>query len=170
MISYISLLVIVLAVSLPEIVLCWEGKVIGVADGDTLKVLFTGREEKIRLFGVDCPEEGQEFGTKAKQFTSRMVFGKIVEVEPVDRDRYGRTIAWVTVDGRSLNRELIRSGMAWCYRSYAGHDSELRELEKEARRNRVGLWFHPNPVPPWKFRRPKMSESGLDAGSPSNDF
>jgi micrococcal nuclease len=166
MTSHFSLLVVVLAISLPDIALCWEGKVVGVVDGDTIKVMFRGRAEKVRLFGVDCPEEDQDFGTRAKQFTSNMVFGRIVEVVPVDRDQYGRTVAWVTLDGRSLNRELLTSGMAWWYRRYAGQDSELRLLEQEARKKRVGLWSHPNPVPPWKFRRQRTDEAGPDTRLP----
>ena len=168
MTSYVSLLVFVLAVALPDLVFCWEGKVVGVSDGDTIKVMFKGRAEKVRLFGVDCPEQDQDFGSKAKQFTSNMVYGKVVEVEPVDRDQYGRILAWVTVDGKSLNRELLRSGMAWWYRSYAGKDLELRQLEREARKSRVGLWSHPDPVPPWKFRRHRMDESRSNTWLPVN--
>ena len=49
---------------------------VGVSDGDTIKVLHNGKAEKIRLNGVDAPEKGQTFGMKAKAFTSEMVFGK----------------------------------------------------------------------------------------------
>ena len=53
----------------------FSGRVVGVTDGDTIKVLHNGKAEKIRLHGIDCPEKAQPFGTKAKQFTSEMVFG-----------------------------------------------------------------------------------------------
>jgi len=68
-----------------------------------------------RLFGVDCPEKRQAFGKRAKQFTSSLVFGKVVNVTPVTKDRYGRTVALVSVNRKLLNEELIKNGLAWVY-------------------------------------------------------
>lgn len=124
-----------------------------VHDGDTISVMHFGRAEKVRLFGIDCPEHGQDFGAKAIDFTADFAFGKMAEVRPVDRDQYGRTVAWVVVDGKSLNKELVRAGLAWWYRRYAEDNLELMDLEAEARKHKVGLWCQPNPVPPWRFRR-----------------
>src|SRR3989454_1517607 len=126
----------------------FSGRVVGITDGDTIKVMHNGRAEKIRLHGIDCPEKGQPFGTKAKQFTSEMVFGKTVTVRVTDRDRYGRTVADVILpDGRVLNRELVAAGLAWWYRKYAPHDATLEQLEKEARSANRGLLADPHPVP-----------------------
>jgi len=55
--------------------------VVGVSDGDTIKVMRAHEQVKVRLYGIDCPEKGQPFSSKAKQFTSEMAFGKIVEIE-----------------------------------------------------------------------------------------
>src|SRR5712692_1532752 len=89
----------------------FSGRVVGVTDGDTIKVMHNGKAEKIRLHGIDCPEKGQPFGTKAKQFTSEMVFGKTVTLHVTDMDRYGRTVADVVLpDGRVRNRELVAAG------------------------------------------------------------
>jgi len=71
----------------------YTAKVIGISDGDTIKVLKGHTQIKIRLHGIDSPEKGQAFGTKARQFTSEMVFGKTVTVKQTDTDRYGRTVA-----------------------------------------------------------------------------
>lgn len=139
--------------SVPQISLSWSGKVVGVTDGDTITVLNGTRTERIRLFGIDCPESDQDFGTRAKQFSANMVFGKIVEVTPVGEVSHGRTVAWVTVDGRSLNKELVRNGLAWWYRRHAENETELKLEEAAARAQKIGLWSHPHPVPPWKFRR-----------------
>ena len=87
----------------------WSGKVVGVADGDSITVMHNGKGEKIRLYGIDCPEKQQAFGNKAKQLTSQMVFKKIVKVKPVTTDRYGRTVAWVSCDGKSLNESLLKA-------------------------------------------------------------
>ncbi|MDH3557189.1 MAG: thermonuclease family protein [Deltaproteobacteria bacterium] len=115
---------------------------------------------RIRLYGIDCPEGGQAFGRKAKQFTSDMVFGKVVEVEPVDVDRYGRTVALVTVFKRLVNEELVNAGFAWVYTRYC--DAPICErwkvLEYEAREAKRGVWADPNPTPPWDFRREKRSQ------------
>ena len=77
----------------------WSGKCVGASYGDTISVIHESNSERIRLYGIDCPERGQPFGKRAKQFTSNMVFGKIVGVNPVTKDRYGRIIAWVCVNG-----------------------------------------------------------------------
>jgi micrococcal nuclease len=103
---------------LPSLSCAWSGKVVGVIDGDSITVLHDGRREEIRLWGIYCPEKRQAFGTKAKQATSRLVFGKMAEVNPVDVDRYGRTVAIVTVGTTLVNRELIRQGLAWVYPRY----------------------------------------------------
>jgi len=137
----------------PVLTLAWSGKVVAVHDGDTISVMHFGRAEKVRLFGIDCPEHGQDFGAKAKEFTADFAFGKVAEILPVDRDEYGRVVAWVNVEGKSLNKELVRAGLAWWYRRYAEDNLELMDLEVEARKNKLGLWSQPNPVPPWKFRR-----------------
>lgn len=86
----------------------WSGKCVGVTDGDTIRVMRAGSAVKIRLEGIDCPESHQDFGTKARQFTSKMVFGKLVKVEDKGQDRYGRTIGRVFVDGEDLG-DLVDS-------------------------------------------------------------
>jgi hypothetical protein len=70
----------------------FTGKVVGVADGDTISVMRGGRAVKIRLHGIDGPEKRQAFGTRAKQFTSDMAFGKEVTVRIQTTDRYGGII------------------------------------------------------------------------------
>jgi len=71
-----------------------------------------GQAEKIRLRAVDCPEKHQDFGTKAKHITSILVFAKVVGVDPVTTDCYGRTVAFVRVGDSLVNEELIRQGLA----------------------------------------------------------
>ncbi len=100
----------------------FTGRVVGVSDGDTITVLHKGKGERIRLHGIDCPEKRQAFGNRAKQFTSKLVFGNTVTVQVMDRDRYGRTVGVVLLpDGRSLNHELVRAGLAWTRLSTKAH-------------------------------------------------
>lgn len=150
---YLISLALVFFLVFPNLCFPWSGQVVGVSDGDTIRVMHSGPETKIRLFGIDCPERDQAFGNKARRFTANVVFRKVVEVQEVDKDSYGRTVCWVSVDGKSLNKELLRAGLAWWYRYYAANERELEELESEARKNKIGLWSSPNPIPPWEFRR-----------------
>lgn len=112
----------------------FSGKVVGVNDGDTIRVMHNGRADRVRLWGIDCPESHPAFGTSARQFTGDLAFGKEVKVLVRDVDRYGRTVGEVVLpDGRSLSRELVRAGLAWLYRHYARRDRELeRSTEAES--------------------------------------
>lgn len=132
----------------------FSGKVVGVSDGDTIKILRLGRQVRVRLSGIDCPEKRQAFGNRAKRYTSDLVFAKVVTVKVIDVDRYKRIVGEVILeDGTNLNRALVRAGLAWWYRHYARNDEKLERLEKIARKNKRGLWADPDPVPPWEFRK-----------------
>jgi endonuclease YncB( thermonuclease family) len=121
----------------------FTGKVVGVIDGDSIRVMHEGKAEQIRLLGIDCPEKRQPFGTRAKEYTSGLAFGKNVTLYGGKRDRYGRRLAEVLLpDGRSLNRELIAAGLAWWFRKYS-KDLRLGELERYARVAQRGLWAEP---------------------------
>lgn len=134
----------------------FTGEVVGISDGDTIEVLRDGRAVKVRLHGVDTPEKAQAFGTRARQFTADLVHRHTITVQVRDTDRYGRLVAEVLLsDGRSLNRELVRAGMAWWYRQYAPGDTELARLEADARESQRGLWSDPHAVTPWDFRHPE---------------
>jgi micrococcal nuclease len=139
----------------------YSGKCVAVTDGDTIKVMHDGKAERIRLYGVDAPEKKQDFGMKAKQFTSDEVFGKEVDVYTMNTDRYGRTVGFVYLHGEktvSLNAKLVANGYAWVYVQYCNNKdicSFLLNLEKVAREAKLGLWDQPNPIEPWNFRKRK---------------
>jgi endonuclease YncB( thermonuclease family) len=133
------------------------GEVVSVTDGDTIKVLQGKRQYKIRLNGIDAPEQKQAFGQKSKEYLASLVFRKKVEVIVRDTDRYGRFVGDVLVDGKSVNAELVAVGLAWHYAAYS-KDASLASLEKAARAGRLGLWADPSPIPPWEFRRKKASK------------
>jgi endonuclease YncB( thermonuclease family) len=113
--TWLSFITLVFLLSLPVPTRAWSGKVVSVSDGDTITVLRAYKQVKIRLYGINCPERGQAFGNEAKQFTSYMVFEKVVEVHRMDTDRYGLTVALVSVDQQLLNKELVKAGLAWVY-------------------------------------------------------
>lgn len=130
------------------------GRVVGIADGDTIAVLSGTAAVKVRLWGIDCPEGSQPFGRAAKRRCSDLCYGRDVSVRTRDVDRYKRVVGEVFLpDGRSVNREMVHAGLAWWYSDYAKKDLELAALERAARAARLGLWADPNPVPPWVWRR-----------------
>lgn len=132
----------------------FTGKVVRIADGDTLTLLVGRNQVKIRLAEIDTPERAQPYGTKAKQALSELAYGKQARVVVVDVDRYGRTVGRVYVGETDVNAELVRRGMSWVYRKSA-RDQSLYSLEEAARTARAGLWADSAPVPPWEWRRGK---------------
>lgn len=135
-------------------------RVISVTDGDNLTVI--GSENKqvlIRLHGLDCPGLEQPFGENAKEFTSNLCFGKIIMYQMVGIDRFDRTIATVFLeDGKELNLEILKAGLAWHYERYSKRQ-DYADAEEEARRAGIGLWADKGPTPPWEWRKSKRTKS-----------
>jgi endonuclease YncB( thermonuclease family) len=136
-----------------------QGKVVGVADGDTLTILDANKTQHIiRLQGIDAPEKAQAFGQKSKQSLSQMVHSKQVTIEFMKKDKYGRTVGKVLFNGADICLEQIKLGMAWHYKQYESEQpKEEREIyaqaELAAREKTIGIWKDKNPTPPWEFRK-----------------
>lgn len=149
------LLLLVLAFSSladePKVVEEFSGKVIGVTDGDTIKVLVDKMSRTVRLEGIDAPEAKQSFGTKSKQALSKLVAGKNVRVLVTGTDKYKRTLGKVEIDGVDVNSQMIEDGWAWHCTKY-NSEKRLSKLEENARNAKRGLWAEENPLPPWEFR------------------
>lgn len=151
---------------------CVAGTVVGIADGDTVTLLVdeagTKRQQRVRLTDIDTPERAQPWGTRARQALADKVFRRQVQVASGGEDRYGRLLGRIYLDGRDINREMVREGHAWVYRRYSS-DHALLQDEDAARVRRAGLWALPdaNRVPPWEWRRGarKPNTSTADAGS-----
>ena len=137
------------------------GRVVGVADGDTVTVLDAQKvQHKIRLSGIDAPEKSQPFGNRSKESLSDLAFDKSVTVETDKRDRYGREVGKILVNGRDVNLIQVERGMAWHYKAYereqSADDRKLYDAaEMGARAARRGLWRDSEPTPPWDYRRAK---------------
>ncbi len=129
------------------------GEVVAIHDGDTLSVLTGGRTVRVRLACIDAPEQGQAFGTRARQRLAQEAMRRHVRVEVIERDSYGRAVGRVWADGSFVNLELVRAGLAWHYDYHCPGDRALAAAEEEARAARLGLWSEPDPVPPWQWRR-----------------
>lgn len=136
-----------------------EGRVVGVADGDTITVLDADRvQHRIRLGGIDAPEKRQAFGARSKESLSDLVFSKTVTVETGKTDRYGRAIGKVLVDGIDANLQQVSRGFAWHYKAYdreqSANDRQLYDFaQSEAKSARRGLWQDTEPIAPWDWRK-----------------
>ncbi len=139
-----------------------EGAKVGyVIDGDTV-VVFRGREQfKVRLYGIDCPEDGQQWGDIATAGLIKMIGGKYIDLEVFGVDIYDRMLATIYVkegsESINVNEKMVVKGHAWVMRRFykeisRNRQHQLNRLENWAKSKKVGLWRNDNPVPPWKWR------------------
>lgn len=144
---------------LPATAATYTARVIAIADGDTLTVLDAGNtQHKIRLAGIDAPEKRQAWGDRARQFLGARVHQRMVQIEVDKKDRYGREVGKVLLDGEDINLELLRSGLAWHYKAYEreqppGERASYADAERQARARRLGLWRDAQPQAPWDYRK-----------------
>jgi micrococcal nuclease len=125
-----------------------------VIDGDTI-VLATG--EKIRYLLVDAPEttNGHDdcYGANAAQFNTDLVLHKQIELtyDVEKMDMYGRTLAWVTVDGNDVNKLMVERGYAcvlFIKPDGMSRYDEFKMLQADAKANSRGVWGACDPLPP----------------------
>jgi endonuclease YncB( thermonuclease family) len=147
-----------------------SGRVVAVADGDTITVLDSDkRQHRVRLAGIDAPEKAQPYGQASKHGLSDLVFGRNVDVHWSKEDQYGRLVGNVRVadvgckaatcpKAVDAGYEQLRTGLAWWFRRYA-HEQPKDEVaryeaaEQSARAGKLGLWKEAAPVPPWEWRK-----------------
>ncbi|MDD2465094.1 MAG: thermonuclease family protein [Desulfobulbus sp.] len=136
--------------------LAFDAEVTRILDGDSFRVRQGHTITEIRLYGIDCPEYRQAGWKQAKKMTQTLLGKGTIEIQPMDTDRYGRTVALVRTQGRLVNAELVRTGWAWVYRRYCHAQPLCRELEnfeQEAQNGRRGIWQKNPPTPPWVWKR-----------------
>lgn len=135
-----------------------EARIIQVSDGDTLTVLGPDKKTyKIRLQGIDAPEKKQPYGQKCKESLMMLTANLPATVEAYKKDRYGRVVAKVSINGKDVALEQIRNGCGWHYAAYAKEQSRTDQAayaaaEQQARRAKAGLWHDKKPQAPWDYR------------------
>lgn len=129
------------------------GKVIGIVDGDTYDILMEGNKTvRIRMEGIDAPEKGMPFYKVAKTHLSDLCFGQQVTLKITGKDHHDRTLAFSYMqDGTELSHEMLKAGLAWHFKEY-NSDTDLAQLETEARKSKLGLWQDEKPMTPWENR------------------
>ena len=134
-----------------------EGTVVGVADGDTLTLLDSNRQQhRIRLAGIDAPEKAQPFGQRSKQHLADLAFGKDAKADCYKIDHYDRDVCTVYVNGKDVGLAQLDAGLAWWFRKYAHEQPPRHRVDYEAGEDRAaadrrGLWQDTNPIPPWEW-------------------
>ena len=131
-----------------------NGRAVGITDGDTFTLLINDNEQvKIRIDGIDAPEKKQDFGNRAKEYLSGMIWGQELTVNVTKKDRYGRSIGKVSTPTiKDVGLEMIKAGLAWQYRDY-NKDESYAKAERLAREKKKGLWIYKNPTRPQDFRK-----------------
>ena len=118
-----------------------EYTVLRVVDGDTIDLV---NGERVRLLGINAPEVGQPLYQEAADALTKMVESRKVELEKdpeQNKDKYGRFLRYVFVDGQLINEELVRRGLAWMTAENSSkHFSILKQAEQEAIMERLGVW------------------------------
>lgn len=129
-----------------------EYEVVSVTDGDTFEINYNGTKTKVRLIGIDTPEsvhpnskKNNKYGEEASKHTKSLLERKTVKLEfdVSPRDKYGRLLAYVYLeDGEMLNEKLLKEGYAQVatYPPNVKYVENFKELQKEARENKVGFW------------------------------
>ncbi len=170
--QYIIICIISLCLCSPALADSLQGKVVKIADGDTVTIVDnSGKKYRIRLAGIDAPEKDQPYGDISTQGLNKLVSGRIVTIEYEKRDRYKRIVGKVLVDPPGevfcmaldcvkkidAGLEQLKAGLAWHYKYYQKEQSEedrrlYSEAELEARRKPIGLWMDKEPMAPWEWR------------------
>ena len=137
-------ILLILSVCQPASAEEFTSKVVSVLDGDTIEVLHHGKPERIKLYGIACPEKGQPFDHRARMFVSDITFKRNFIVNITHIDRFGRSVAIVKFPGgKVLNHEIVKAGFARWDRKNAPDDNTLRALEESAKAAKRGLWAGP---------------------------
>ncbi len=142
----------VVAFATPAFAVQFTGEVTGVPQGDTLLVKHEGKIRTIRLHGLLAPEQGQPYAEQAAAFLAKAVMGQTVHVIPMSKGRQKAVSAEVLLDGKSLNDQLVREGLAW-WNHKQTKGGRLRTLQAAAKAERKGLWADPDPIPPWDWKK-----------------
>lgn len=137
-----------------------SGVVVNVYDGDTITVSSNNKITKVRLYGIDAPENAspgkwpaQPYSEKAKAFIAGIILNKFVTIRLKNERSYNRELGEVFYNGYSINREVVRAGLAWWNSKYEPYDMDLKNLQDLAKTQKKGLWHEGDPVTPWDWRK-----------------
>lgn len=152
--AFSVILALLVLATTPTLAATLSGKVVYVADGDTITILSPNKKKvKIRLVEIDAPEKEQPYGQESKKALRDLVFRKVVHVEWDKIDKDNRTLGRVFVGDIDVNMRQVKTGAAWAYTQYLT-DDRIKRAENEARAAKAGLWAlqADQITPPWEWR------------------
>lgn len=135
---------------------------LGIGSGDTLTVLDNNRTVRIRLACIDAPEPRQQQAVQSAHALKQLCAGKDIQYQTLFTNRQKEAVAIVHCHGVNINRQQVRTGLAWAD-GICKEDPTLPALQETARKARIGIWQSPIVVPPWEFRRKGIT--GRDNGA-----
>jgi endonuclease YncB( thermonuclease family) len=166
----LAILLVALAIARVAEAYTLAGRVVGIADGDTLTVLDSSNTQHvIRLSGIDAPESSQAFGQRSKQSLSRHVYGRYVSLDCIEKRSYGRLICKVILPGGDdVCLDQVKVGMAWHYKFFENEQPPADRVsyaaaEDAARTAHLGLWADAHPIAPYDYRHHTSSALVVDA-------
>ena len=132
-------------------------------DGDTFRVKCDGREQKVRLCGIDAPEIKQPLGIESRNYLRSLIAkasNQVIVIE-MDRDKYGRSVAEVLLESpsgeQSVQEEMLKAGMAYHYKQFSGscHNRDVFDAAEEIGRSQQrGVWrLFNGGLRPWNYRK-----------------
>ncbi|WP_053366617.1 thermonuclease family protein [Bacillus sp. FJAT-27245] len=158
----------------------YKARVIRNIDGDTVVISLKGKEETVRLLCVDTPETQhprlgvQPFGPEASDFAKTVLHkGKEIEVEPGinwGRDKYGRLLAYLYVDGKMFNELLLEKGLArvaYVYPPNTKYVDRFYEIQDQAKKKAIGIWSIENYAADEGYQA-GIAGKGTNGGNASN--
>ena len=167
-IFFANAFVIIFVLNISSVRADFTAKVLRVVDGDTVHVEDeAGKKFKVRLTGIDAPEQNQPYGLASTYHLRGLLLNKIVLLKskpkkgkPYSVDRYKRVLAKIVLNGRDINLSQVLSGYAWHFKRYQNQQSRsdrdlYSQAELHAKENNLGLWDEKNPIAPWKWRKIK---------------
>lgn len=140
-----------------------HGKVSHVGDGDTINLYVNGQRQRIRLANIDAPETGgradrpgQPYADKSKEALAKMVLNQTMTLLCFEKDHYDRHVCNIPLSGgKTANEQMVAKGWAWAYTGSNERylrDKNLKNVQAQARKERLGLWQDKNPIAPWTWR------------------
>ena len=137
-----------------------KATVIAVFDGDSLNVEIKGEKVRVKLYGIDAPENGQKGNSAATRFLKNHVLNSPVEFKEMGKDGFDRTLAILNVADYkfSVNASMVANGYAWVKPDECNiaDCAKMQKMESKARQLKLGIWSGFNLVPPWEFTKQQI--------------
>ncbi|MBK8191348.1 MAG: thermonuclease family protein [Vampirovibrionales bacterium] len=131
-----------------------------VVDGDTIELIYHGKREKLRLEGIDAPEESQGvWGQRATTYLQDQLNEKQIFVQITGRDKYKRLLGYIYAEDKDINQALVANGYSYAYLKYS---FEFETEEEQAKSQCLGFWCKKDqPLYPWVYRHPELKLGNL---------